>query len=288
MDYKVQPKDNFYSVGRLFHLAPRVIADYNKMEMSKGLVADKTIRIPVQDTTIAAVDNQTKTVYYLVSKGDNLTKVSRRCHTPEASLKDWNHLQGDKILLGQKLIVGFYKYKIRPAPETGTTETVNANNKNTEDPSKIVKDTIVTEQVVVNNKQEEPVIKDTAKQSNPVQSENNVTDPQDPNEGGYFKPYFDLQLKTSPITKNETVTAGIFKTASGWQDKKYFLLIDKVMPATIIKVINPSNNKVIYAKVLGPVSGIRQNEGYMARISNAAASALQVTEENKFILKIVY
>ncbi len=95
-------------------------------------------------------------------------------------------------------------------------------------------------------------------------------------------------MKASPLSKNETVTSGIFKTASGWQDAKYYLLIDKVSPGTIVKVINPTNNKAVYAKVLGEMSGIRQNEGLNIRISNAAASVLDIAEQDKFIVKVNY
>jgi len=105
---------------------------------------------------------------------------------------------------------------------------------------------------------------------------------------GYFRSHFEQQIRKSPITKDETVTAGIFKTTSGWQDEKYYILIDAVAPGTIIKIVNPTNSKAVYAKVLGEMSGIRQNQGYNIRISNAAATALQVTEQDKFIVKINY
>ncbi|HEV7781256.1 MAG TPA: hypothetical protein VGO58_08310, partial [Chitinophagaceae bacterium] len=105
---------------------------------------------------------------------------------------------------------------------------------------------------------------------------------------GYFQTHFEQQVRISPVSKNETVTSGIFKTTSGWQDAKYYLLIDKVAPGTIIKIVNPTNNKIVYAKVLGEMSGIRQNEGLNIRISNAAASALAITEQDKFIVKVNY
>jgi hypothetical protein len=53
-------------------------------------------------------------------------------------------------------------------------------------------------------------------------------------------------------------------------------------------VINPVNNKAVYAKVLGEMSGIRQNAGLDVRISNAAAAALEITELDKFIVKVNY
>lgn len=109
-------------------------------------------------------------------------------------------------------------------------------------------------------------------------------------EQGYFKKSFEQQVRAIPVSKNATVTSGIFKTTSGWQDAKYYLLIDGVPTGTIVKVINPDNNLTVYAKVLGEMNGIRQNQGYDIRISNAAASTLgiPVTDTEKFILKVNY
>ncbi len=106
--------------------------------------------------------------------------------------------------------------------------------------------------------------------------------------GGYFKPLFESQTKTQPSKKEQTATAGIFKTASGWQDAKYYALLDGVEAGTIVRIVNPANNKAVYAKVLGEMSGIRQNQGYDIRMSNAAASALEVTDAEKFIVRVNY
>ena len=105
---------------------------------------------------------------------------------------------------------------------------------------------------------------------------------------GYFKNHYDQQLRQQPSRKEETVTSGIFKTTSGWVDNKYYLLIDKVQPGTIVKITNPANSKIIFAKVLGEMSSIKQNDGLNIRISSAGASALEIAEDDKFIVKVNY
>ena len=105
---------------------------------------------------------------------------------------------------------------------------------------------------------------------------------------GYFKNSFYQQVKTSPLSKENTVTSSIFKTTSGWQDAKYYLLINGVEPGTIVKLTNPSNSKVVFAKVLYSMDKIRENQGIDIRISDAAASTLVVSETDKFILKVNY
>jgi hypothetical protein len=106
--------------------------------------------------------------------------------------------------------------------------------------------------------------------------------------GGYFRTAFEQQARVMSVSKEQTATSGIFKTSSGWDDGKYYILIDRVVPGTIVKVTNPSNSKVIYAKVLEGMTGIRQNAGLDVRISNAAASILDVTETDKFVVKVSY
>ena len=107
-------------------------------------------------------------------------------------------------------------------------------------------------------------------------------------EEGYFKWHFEQQAKQHSAVNDKTVTSGIFKTTSGWTDSKYYLLIDGVVAGTIIKISNPTNNKSVYAKVLGQMEGINMNKGLDIRISNAAASGLGITETDKFIVKVNY
>ena len=64
--------------------------------------------------------------------------------------------------------------------------------------------------------------------------------------------------------------------------------MDGVEPGTIVRVINPSNSKAVYAKVLGAMSGISQNKGLDVRISNAAANVLNISDTEKFIVKVNY
>lgn len=138
----------------------------------------------------------------------------------------------------------------------------------------------------VKEKETATVIKDESKKLEPVFAKDvTVVNAADQ---GYFKKSFEQQVKTIPTSKEATVNAGIFKTTSGWQDGKYYLLIDGVATGTIVKLINPDNNKAVYAKVLGQMNGIRQNQGLDIRISNAAAATLGVSDTEKFVVKVNY
>ena len=166
-----------------------------------------------------------------------------------------------------------------------------------EPPAEVKKDTVVVEESVSNVKKQEAAEKKlpVAEVKNEVtenkKTESAIIKPSETinDDGtGYFKNNFYQQLKTSPLTREQTVTSSIFKTTSGWQDGKYYLLINGVEPGTIVKITNPSNSKTVFAKVLYAMDKIRENQGVDIRISDAAAATLSVTETDKFILKVNY
>ncbi len=283
LEHKVVPKESFFSVGRLYNVSAKFIASFNKLDLNKGLFIDQKIRIPLTDTNFTQDGNKGTPVYYKVKDKGNLAEVSSGYNVSIANLKWWNNLSGDNVKEGAKLIVGFLVSKEMPS--------VTINNKlKPDEPVVKVAEPVLTEKEMKEEKKEgEAEIKaekkDEKKDIPPVIREERKSVLQGP---GYFKNDFERQVRITAVLKVETVTSGIFRTTSGWTDAKYYLLIDKVPPGTIIKVTNPANNNSIYAKVLGEMSGIRQNEGLIIRISNAAASVLQIQEQDKFIVKINY
>jgi rare lipoprotein A (peptidoglycan hydrolase) len=74
--------------------------------------------------------------------------------------------------------------------------------------------------------------------------------------------------------------AGIFKSTSGWQDGKYYCLHNSAPIGSIVKITNTTNNKIIYAKVLDVIPDIKQNNGVVVRLSNAAADVLGAGTDN--------
>jgi len=220
------------------------------------------------------------------------------------NLRKWNRLSTDKVPAGTKLIVGYLT--------TSEIQAVAANNpsQKTETAAKPTtgnKDVAKTE---VNNKPEQK--KEAAKNSEAKgdvtgteQKKVEATQPKEEpkknveivqakeevkvknTDQGYFKTSFEQQVKQQPATKEQTVTSGIFKTASGWNDAKYYVLMNGAEPGTIVRITNPGNNKTIYAKLLGEMSD-KQGQGLNIRISNAAANALDISATEKFMVKLNY
>jgi LysM repeat protein len=282
--HTVQAKENFYSIGRLYNIGPKDMAAFNNLDMNNGLNVGQQVMIPLTPANFTQSGSGTLPVYYKVGEKEGLYRVSvKNNNVLMAQLRKYNNLTSDAITTGQKLIVGY----INADPALAQTSTpAPATTPKSESPAVIdppvkpqQQETLVLKPI----EQEKPAAK-------PVSNTTLTTSPtpvKDAN-GGYFKTAFEQQSRGVSSFKEQTASAGIFKTASGWQDTKYYALMDGVDPGTIIRVVNPTNNKAVYAKVLGGMSGIRQNAGYDVRISNAAANVLDLSDTEKFILRVNY
>ena len=306
VDHKATPKENFYSMGRAFNVHPKHIALFNGLEMSKGLSLGQSVKIPLSDTNFTQKTDKGIPIYYVTGNGETLYRVSaNNKNVLMENLRKWNHLSSDKPPNGTKLIVGFLmtsetqamavnaspqKMEIATKPvqekkDVAKTEVANKpGQKKEETKSNEVKSEVVNKPE--QKKMETTQPKDDAKKNNDVVQAKEEVKTKNTDQG-YFKTSFDQQVKQQPANKEQTVTSGIFKTASGWNDAKYYLLMNGADPGTIVRITNPGNNKTIYAKLLGEMSD-KQSQGLNIRISNAAASALDISETDKFIVKLNY
>ncbi|HEU4471281.1 MAG TPA: LysM peptidoglycan-binding domain-containing protein [Flavisolibacter sp.] len=290
LNHTVAAKENFYSIGRLYNIPPKEIASYNGIDMANGLTIGQSLKIPLTATNFTQTASNGRAVYYTVGQKEGLYRVSvRNNNVLMANLRTWNKLTNDNIAAGQKLIIGYLvspeagNIVVQPPVAQELKDVADVSPKQDPpaqaSPQRTEPPQVKTEVPQVKEEDAKPVTPAPRQVNNPVPAGT-------ANGEGYFKPQFEQQVKAHPARIDETASAGIFKTSSGWQDARYYALMDKVEPGTIIKIVNPTNGKTIYAKVLGEMSGIRQNQGYDVRISNAAAAALEVADADKFIVRV--
>ena len=250
LEHKVAAKQSFFSLSRMYNVHPRFLADYNKLDYKKGLQIDQGIRIPLTDTNYERTQANGVPIYLKAVSDDVLTDMARFAGIRPADMQCWNTYTGSEIKKGSSWIVGFLK----------------------------------TQEL------KDQQVKITCTQKNPTPQTPQAVQTVPSNPPASSTSQFDYleQIKKPPVSQQLNVMASVFKTSSGWQDGKYYLLIDNLIPGTIIKLINPANQKEVYAKVLGEMSRIKKNEGLDIRISNAAAAMLEVPENSKFNLQIHY
>lgn len=284
--HTVQAKENFSSIGRLYDINGRVLAEYNNLSYEGGLSIGQVIKIPPSakarppkvdqqkvETTKTPPQTPGSPFYHTVGKKETLYHISTLYpQATVAKIKEWNKLSSEALSEGQVLIVGFGNEK------QAVVETV-------------IKEKAVPQKEAV--KESLPVVKNEApaKQPDvtvPVYDENGTISYKTTKgglvstTGGYFKNDFDNSNQNEKIGE-----AGIFKSTSGWDDEKYYCLYNDARPGTILKVTNPATDKFIFAKVLDVIPDLKENSKVVLRLSNSAADVLGVSGSS-FDCKINY
>lgn len=144
-------------------------------------------------------------------------------------------------------------------PTEGTVKSTESSVKQTEKPMVKPVETVVKPMEKPADKPAESTVKPVEKPVSPSGKSFN---------GGFFKTDF------TDGGKSAEGAAGIFKSSSGWQDGKYYALMNNVPVGTIVRVTVSSSGKSIYAKVLGQLPDMKESAGLTIRISNAAAGEL--------------
>ena len=101
--HKVAPKENYYSVGRLYNVSPKEIAPYNNLEFDKGLSLGQTLKIPLTQHNFLQEESPQNNealvpVYHVVQAKEGLYRVSVNYNKVPANLiKKWNKLNSESV-----------------------------------------------------------------------------------------------------------------------------------------------------------------------------------------------
>lgn len=308
--HTVGPKETLFSIGRMYKVHPRELAEFNQIPYGSGLTIGQVLKIPGKksmapltepapvnpapavpktSTSPANVKAEYENVplYHTVTKKETLFQISKKNKASIPDIKKWNHLRSDALKDGMQLIVG-YKKQVKKQAENPVVR----NTQPEISPVAIQKQEPVSQPVPVpvqppveekkNVTVEETKMPPVSGQETdmPVKAAN-IAD------GGFFKSEYDQQVTGKATLKEKTGQASAFKSGSGWQDGKYYCLYNQAAPGSIIKVTHAATNKVVYVKVLDVIPEMRQNEGVLIILSNAAAAQLGASDA-RFDCSITY
>lgn len=288
LSHTVAAKEGLFSIGRMYNVVPKELAAFNNFAVDKALAIGQKLNIPLSKTNFTVdkvkevADELHVPIYYYVKEHEGLYRIAVNNGLTLARLKEINGLTKDEVSNGKKLMVGYLILKKTPEAvahfgntQGGNPEEAMANENFKKDPP-----ALPIEKEVPKPTPQPPVVK----KQDPAMEGVQVTPGL---EEGFFKNDYLKMRGYGRDLKSTSGSSAVFKTVSGWQDAKYYALMDGVEPGNIIQITNTANGKLIYAKVLGEMQELKQNHGLTIRVSNAAASALGVTGE-QFNVNIKY
>ncbi len=302
LTHTVVAKENLYSIGRLYNQNPKDIALFNNSSMEKPLAIGQKLKISLTEVNFSqdgkrAADEVFVPLYHTVQDKEWMFRISTTYNkVPIEYLQKWNSVKNDQLQSGMQLVVGYLKVKqsksalaasgsskiqIASVPPVVIKERKHAEETKKELPPPIVKSEPQKEILKADSLKIE--VKDEPQKEEPKQA---APQPVSYNgssnhKGGVFKRIY---TETGSGTSGN---AGIFRSTSGWNDGKYYALMNNVPVGTIVKVSFSSSNKTVYAKVLGQLPEMKESQGLTLRISDAAASELGVSM-NKFYVDVKY
>ena len=301
LEHKVAPKENWYSVGRIYFISPKEIASFNQLSMDKGLGIGQMLKIPLKNENFSqsnTVGNTGGKIVHIVQSKEGLFKIASRYNVDKELLKKMNGLSSDQINAGTNLVIGYLiaageplASLPAPSPAKTTVETTKLGKvaekelvieEKTKKPAPPPEAAAPSPQTVAKSNQiaapvklaEEEVEAARPVAANPKSNSGQAVKP----EKSYFSSLYEQQSKEGKQQKLENSVYGVFKSTSGWQDGKYYVLMNNVVPGTVVKLVRKATDKVLFAKVLGAVPPGKESEGLSLRMSNAAIAALGLSD----------
>lgn len=280
--YEIHSGETLSSISKQFGTEVGVVMRLNGMNNTSKLVFGEKIKVPVNSKSIQQTVQASKlntAFVHVAQQGESLYRISLNHNkAPIDLLKKWNNLTDNTISLGQEIIVGYGNFNVVVSTTPITNPILNTTKPEVH--QKPIEETNKPAVVVT-----PPTSVDTPEQDKPIVKIPTVEDKTDyssVSDQGFFKTQFGKNVEGRSL-QTRAGTAMTFKTASGWTDKKYYILMNDVPPGSIVKIARGS--KIIYAKVLWNMGSIKENEGLDFRINSAAASMLSIAE-NKFPLEV--
>jgi hypothetical protein len=318
LEHAVVAKENWYSVGRMFNIDPKALAPFNHSALTQPLMIGQLLQIPLTVTNFSqtgqkVVGETLVPVFHITEDKEWLYRVSvTHNKVPVTNLEKWNNIRPEQMHAGMHLIVGYLKVKTSqsalakmpfPAPVVASVPPPPAVSTLGGDPESPVA------KVPVSSPQVSAPQASTAPASAAPVTTLPVTKPPVTTPPGASKasaattttttapaastppvPHFNGGAFRADFTDgghSATGPAGVFKSTSGWQDGKYYALMNNATIGAIVKITDPVSGKSVYAKILGQLPDMKESAGLTIRISNAAAAELG-EGEGRFSAQVSY
>lgn len=267
--HKVKNGETLFLISKRYAVPPAILADLNNVNYQDGLPTGSKFRIPIDNYNFIRIESvvKSKPIYFRAGEEDDLRSISRMFNVSQSAIQRWNNLTTPDIETGKILQVGWIAYDNTQVPFAENTIPPAVNNPaKTPTPSKT--GTIKKASDTLAGK----IIKKTDVDS--------IAEP-----SAFEQLYYQ---QTGGISVTEESGAAVFyplKTTAG--PGVYYALHNTAIRGSILKIMNPANGRIIYAKVIGTLPKLKEYHNAIVGLSNNAISAIGARDQRTFC-KIKY
>lgn len=249
--------ETIFSIARRYHVPAATLANENGVNYQTGFEDGRDIFIPLgayNQLAAPPVNTDARPLYYKVGEYDNLYRISKYAGVQQRLMQTWNNLPDNAIEEGQRLFVGWVMYDDTPIENYNTVPSTTPARINTPKQVANTRSLPETDTVIVIQK--------------PVDSLS-------PNARKFL-----LQTNNGQNVVSEKGTAVFFDMGKKLsKTRMIYAFHNTAQKGTIIKVYNPGNNTVVYAKVLGPIPVTKQYHDCIIGVDDSAKKILGVSDD---------
>lgn len=276
--HKLDPRDNYFSIGRRYNVKPNVIIQFNNnASMRVGNVikvpTEQPFISPTPQTTAAVTTPTDGTTVYKVSAGESLYAISRRFNMKVEDIVSLNNLKSTNLMPGQLLNI---KAVATPPPAAQPQVTTVQTTVTTQPATAAQSQTTVQQQTRV----QQPTA------NTPVTMPRDSTRVAATDSAGVERR---LPANRYGITeRNEKGVATYMDDSGLGLDPNKKLALHRTAPVgTVLKITNPMTNRTTFAKVVGRFNDNESTKDVMVVLTKSAADALGALDK-RFHVNISY
>ncbi|MFA6060568.1 MAG: LysM peptidoglycan-binding domain-containing protein [Taibaiella sp.] len=261
--HKVKNGETLFLISKRYAVPPAILADINNVNYQDGLPTGSKFRIPIDNYNFIRIESvvKSKPIYFRVGEEDDLRGISRMFNVPQSAIQRWNNLITPDIETDKILQVGWIAYDNTQVPFAENTSSVVS------DPLK----TTTLPKAGVAKK-----VPDTS-----VDKITKIADTASVAEPSAFEELYYQQ--TAGVSVTEESGAAVFyplKTKAG--PGVYYAFHNTAIRGSILKIMNPANGKIIYAKVIGTLPKLKEYHNSIVGLSSNAISAMGARDQRMF------
>ncbi len=261
----VKPSETLYSISRLYGVTVSDLKGWNNL---KDNTLSPGMKLAIGNSTLekTAVTNNKNRDIHVVKQSETLFFISRKYGVGVEQIREWNHLKGNELRIGQELIV---------SPSGGSAavekQSVEANS------SMLPVGTVVVEKNRTEIIESQENKKDVAGSKAGEQGGAVVTIVNDKE---------DDEKSYEPAEK--TVERGMAEVIGDASDSRKYLAMHRSAPiGTIMQIQNEMNDQIVFVRVVGRIQNTGDNEKVLVKISKKAYDRLGALDK-RFPVVISY
>lgn len=284
--HTVAAKETMFSISQQYGVSVDDIKQWNNLtsntlSIGQEIIVRKNSASARQATVNAStVATQTKTApangVHVVAPKETMYSISKQYGISVQDVKDWNHIEGNEISIGQELFVA--APKPGQTPGSGTIPPVAST------PVQTTPGGVPNNEVAVTKKTEPPVTTASSTDSRPVATETKTITAQpaaEPKEQT-------IRISESVKSSDEVLETGLAELIEGTDGNRKYLALHRTAPVgTILKVRNEMNNREVFVRVMGKLPDTALTSKLVIKISKSAYDRLGAIDP-RFRVEVTY